>query len=72
MFRIYANQMSDEELIVLKNVWKDIVDNFGATYASCTFESTDCKDCKYKRLCSSLVRTEEYIDKVIKERNLDK
>ena len=70
MFTLYAKNMSDEELIALKNVWANLISTFEATYTQCTSGSLECKDCKYSRLCSSFARTGEYIDRVIKKRNL--
>lgn len=65
MFRIYDKSMNDEEILALAELWLEMENKLWIECAGCA-----CENCKYNRLCQATSRTYEYIQKVLKERNL--
>lgn len=70
MFRIYDKSMSDEEILELNKLWVEMCERLWSDCACLHSDPVCHPDCKYKRLCRSICDSCQYIEKVLKERNL--
>ena len=63
MFRIMTKLMNIHELRALTKLWGRMIEMFENEF--CT---VDHDDCRYKRLCDALYRTNTYLNKTLIER----
>lgn len=63
MFRIYANRLTEDEIVALDEIWEGMHKKL-MKKAKCRCL---CSDCKYSTLCKSIARSQSYIDKVMVE-----
>lgn len=63
MFRIYANRLTEDEIVALDEIWEGMHKKL-MKKAKCRCH---CSDCKYSTLCKSIARSQSYIEKVMVE-----
>lgn len=66
MFKIMTKYMSLDELRILAELWENMIAKFTEKYSKDC--KSDCKGCKYRRLCTSLDNALQYLYKAIRER----
>lgn len=67
MFRFYATNYSDEEIIKLEEVWNEMIKDFSSNRVKC---DNNCDACHYKNICSDLVKTYGYFRNIMIQRKL--
>ena len=67
MFRFYATNYSDEEIMKLYEIWREMITDFLLNQVEC---KNECDSCHYKNICTDLVKTEDYFISIMKKRNL--